>query len=109
MVARQSMLKQRLEVSNSTTVCKLLTRAGVLTDEERRRAEEMARLVKTSLDGILLRGAFIAREHREDVCRAADYVERGVISEELAAAGIRSALRERTTFEQGLKYHGWGW
>ncbi len=108
-VARQSLLKKRLETRNSTTICKLLTSAGILSVEEMRRVQEMAALVKTSLDGILLRSAYIPREYREDVCRAADFVDRGIISEELAVAGLRSAFNESTTFEQGLKYHGWGW
>lgn len=103
-----SVWKDRLEVSRSDVLAKLAQKAGLIGAEQICDAQEIAESLNKSVDQVL--ATSFLNEKQSELCAAAmNYIERGVVTEALAADGLMVANSKGVSFVEGLKYFGFGW
>lgn len=104
--------KDRLENSqaqaSSDMLAKLLQRAGIIGKEQYCDAAEIAESLKKSVDQVLTT-SFLSQEQVEICNGAMTLLDRGLITEALAADGLAVANAKGISFQEGLKYFGFGW
>lgn len=103
-----SVWKSRLESSQSDSMAKLLQKAGIIGREQYCDAAEIAESLKKSIDQVLAT-SFLSEKQLVLVNSAMTYLDRGVLTEKLAADGMAVANSKDISFQEGLKYFGFGW
>lgn len=103
-----SVWRQKLESSNSDVLTKLVERAGLIGREQIIDAHEIAESLKKSMDQVIVT-SFLS-EFQVELCSAAmSYIDRGFMTEALAVDGLVAANSKGISFQEGLKYFGFGW
>lgn len=100
--------RNKLEASHSDVVAKLLHRAGILGNEQLCDAREIAESIQKSLDHVVA-SSFLNDKQTELCANAMHYLERGIVTEALAADALAVANVKQISFTEGLKYFGFGW
>lgn len=100
--------KAKLEQKQSNAVTELLTEAGILKTEELCEIAEIAESLKQSTDAVVL-SSYLSKELTEEVKKAQIFMQKNLVSMQLAAQGLAVANRKGISFEDGLSYFGWGW
>lgn len=101
--------KTRLEKNQATTLARLVKEAGILGTAEIVEAMEIAESLKQSVDQVLFNSGFLHGEVAKLCVRAIHYIEAGICAEYLVVLGLAMACKKRLSFEDGLRYYGWGW
>ncbi|MBX9569197.1 MAG: hypothetical protein K2X77_09900 [Candidatus Obscuribacterales bacterium] len=101
--------KTRLEKNQATTLARLVKEAKILSTEEIVEAMEIAESLKQSVDQVLFNSGFLHGEVAKLCTRAMQFIEEGLCAEYLVALGLGMAAHKRLSFEDGLRYYGWGW
>jgi hypothetical protein len=100
--------RDKLEAPQADHLSKLLERAGLIGKEQICDAAEIAESLKKSIDQVLLT-SFLNEKQAELSTAAMRYVERGLVTEALAADGLMVANLKGISFAEGLRYFGFGW
>jgi hypothetical protein len=100
--------RNKLEASHSDALAKLLQRAGILGNEQYCDAAEIAESINKSIDHVLA-SSFLNDKQTELCASAMQYIERGILTEQLAADALAVANHKQISFAEGLKYYGFGW
>ena len=100
--------RNKLEASHSDVLAKLLHRAGILGNEQYCDAQEIAESINKSMDHVVA-SSFLNDKQTELCASAMQYLERGIITESLAADALACANHKQISFNEGLKYFGFGW
>jgi hypothetical protein len=95
-------------VQPATKVAKLLQKAGMLGREQYCDAQEIADSLNKSIDQVLLT-SFLSEKQSTLCASAISFLERGVIGETLAVEALAFANVRTISFEESLRYHGFGW
>lgn len=103
-----SVWRDKLEAPQANNISKLLERAGLIGKEQICDAQEIAESLKKSIDQVLLT-SFLNEKQAELCTTAMRYVDKGLITEGLAADGLMVANLKNIPFSEGLKYFGFGW
>lgn len=103
-----SVWKDRLEVSRSDVLAKLAQKAGIVGVEQICDAQEIAESLNKSIDQVIAT-SFLNEIETELCASAMSYIERGIVTEALAADGLMAAKAKGVSFTEGLKYFGFGW
>ncbi|MBX9688478.1 MAG: hypothetical protein K2X27_17345 [Candidatus Obscuribacterales bacterium] len=103
-----SVWKQKLDASSADKLSKLLQRAGIIGKEQLCDAMEIAESLNKSIDQVLST-SFLTEKQIELCALAMNYLERGLVTEALAADGLKMANARGLQFREGLKYFGYGW
>ena len=101
--------KSNLEKQQASTLARIASLAGLLTEEDIALAVELSSMRKLPLDQILLTSGFLHDEIANICSRAVVFVEDGICIEVLAVQGLLMAIKKHLSFEDGLRYYGWGW
>lgn len=101
--------KTRLEKNQATTLARIVREAKILTTEEIVEAMEIAESLKQSVDQVLFNSGFLQGEVAKLCSRAVEFLEEGLCAEYLVVLGLGMAVQKRLSFEDGLRYYGWGW
>ncbi|MBX9568090.1 MAG: hypothetical protein K2X77_04305 [Candidatus Obscuribacterales bacterium] len=100
--------RDKLEAPQANNLSKLLERAGLVGKEQLCDAAEIAESLKKSIDQVLVTS--FLNEKQADLCSAAmRYIDKGIVTEALAADGLMVANMKGIPFAEGLKYFGFGW
>lgn len=100
--------RNKLESSHSDSLTKLVQRAGILSKEQYCDAAEIAESLKKSLDQVIAT-SFLSEQQTEICASAMSYIEKGIITDALAADALMVANAKGISFSEGLKYFGFGW
>jgi len=95
-------------VQPATKIAKLLQKAGMLGKEQYCDAQEIADSLNKSIDQVLLT-SFLSEKQSALCASAISFLERGIISETLAVDALAFANVRTITFQESLRYHGFGW
>lgn len=100
--------RNKLEASHADSLAKLVNKAGIMGNEQICDAQEIADSLNKSIDQVIAT-SFLSDTQAELCAQAVSYIERGIITEALAADGLMVAHAKGISFTEGLKYFGFGW
>ena len=100
--------RDKLEAPQANNLSKLLEKAGIVGKEQMCDAMEIAESLKKSIDQVLVT-SFLSEKQAALCEQALRYIERGIITDALAADGLMVANMKGISFPEGLKYFGFGW
>lgn len=100
--------KMKLESSQSRVMANLLYRAGIISEEQYYEAADIAASINKSIDHVIM-ASFLSGFQSELCTNAMSYIERGIVTEDLAASALAKANLKGLSFGEGLKYFGFGW
>lgn len=103
-----SVWKEKFEAPQASNLPQILERAGILGKEQLCDASEIAESLKKSIDQVLMT-SFLSEKQVELCSNAVRYLQRGLLTEALAADGLMVANKKGISFEEGLRYFGFGW
>lgn len=93
--------------------CRLLRQiileAYLLGSDELSEAEEIAHSLSKDLEQVLVSSGYMSPELVKLCLSSITYLEAGLITEALAASALNMSWSKQVSFEEGLKYFGWGW
>lgn len=101
--------KYTLDVRKAPSLASLAVRANALTRQELDEAYVIAQRLGEHLDMVILRSGYMTHDQYSKCSRALQFIEQGLCTEALAITGLNMACKKLVSFEEGLRYFGWGW
>lgn len=101
--------KARLERTQISPLARIASQARILSGSDLAEAHEIAETLKQPVDQVLLTSGFLQEEIAKMCTRALAFVEDGICAEYLVVQGLMIAIKKQLSFEDGLRYYGWGW
>lgn len=102
-----NVLSARLRGGDSLAA--LAFKANLMTRQEIDEAREIALSLSQSVDQVIVTSSFITQDQFSKLESAFYYMERELCTESLAICGLNMACKKHLSFEEGMRYFGWGW
>lgn len=105
----QEEAKIRLQKGRAQRFLHLLEVARLVSSQDLSEAREIAQALGQELEQVLVSSGFMSKNLLKLVRQAQLFIEQERCTEELACLGLNIAWRKELSFEEGLRYFGWGW
>ena len=87
----------------------LAIKANLITRQEGDEARDIAVSLGQHVDQVILTSSFLTQDQFSKCQRALAYIEHELCTEALAISGLNMACKKLLSFEDGLRYYGFGW
>lgn len=109
-IAVQEQAKERQEAEGKKhRFLHLIEVARLVSRQDLAEAGEIAQSLGQDIEQVLVTSGFLSPGLMKLVKQAQQFIEQERCTEDLAILGLSIAWRKELSFQEGLRYFGWGW